>query len=69
MQCNGHLRTKLPRRRKVKDNEPRGLALWCLRGSKSLPDYRYWCRFSSPIFETRDNISGLKIVCRSIRAE
>jgi hypothetical protein len=25
MQCNGHLRTKLPRRRKVRDNEPRGL--------------------------------------------
>jgi hypothetical protein len=23
MQCNGHLRTKLPRRRKVKDNEAR----------------------------------------------
>jgi hypothetical protein len=22
MQCNGHLRTKLPRRRKAKDNEP-----------------------------------------------
>jgi hypothetical protein len=23
MQCNGHLRTKLRRRRKAKDNEPR----------------------------------------------
>jgi hypothetical protein len=36
-----------------------------------MPAYhRYWCRFSSPIFETRDSISGLKIVCRvSIRAD
>jgi hypothetical protein len=23
MQCNGHLRTKLPRQRKAKDNQPR----------------------------------------------
>jgi hypothetical protein len=35
MQCNGHLRMKLPRRRKANDNEPRpvrGIVTEMVRG-------------------------------------